>query len=221
MHLQGSLRPRRQNCALDAMRSIVVGQGYAISMTQAKPKLQTFADFLAYDDGTERYYEWTNGELIEVPPESDENVIIARALDRALSDIVDFRRVRAHQLALEMPGQPRNRFPDLTVLRPEQPEQLQSLGQSAITLEMAPPLLVVEVVSPGVENARRDYIEKRNQYEWRGIPEYWIVDPHQGRVTVLAMVGGAYQETLFEGAARVVSPTFHDWRLTVDEMLAS
>jgi hypothetical protein len=31
-------------------------------MTQAKPKLQTFADFLAYTDGLEGYYELTNGD---------------------------------------------------------------------------------------------------------------------------------------------------------------
>ncbi len=189
-------------------------------MTQVKTKLQTFTDFLAYDDGTGGYYELTNGELIEVPPESDENVIISRALDRALSEIVGFRRVRTHQLALEMPGQPKNRFPDITVLRPEHPDQLQALGRSAIALEMAPPLLVVEVVSPGAENARRDYIDKRNQYEWRGIPEYWILDPQQQRVTVLAMVNGAYQESLFEGDDPVISPTFPNWMLTAKAMLA-
>ena len=54
---------------------------------------------------------------------------------------------------------------------------MRSLGQAAITLDMAPPRLVVEVVSPGQENHRRDYREKRNQYEWRGIPEYWICRP--------------------------------------------
>ena len=189
-------------------------------MTQAKPKLETFADYLAYDNGTDRYYELTYGELIELPPESDENVLISRALDRALSEIVGFRRVRTHQLALEMPGQPKNRFPDITVLRPEHLDQLQALGQSAITLEMAPPVLVVEVVSPGADNYHRDYIDKRNQYEWRGISEYWIVDPHLQRVTVLAMVNGAYGETRFEADERVISPTFPDWRLAVDEMLA-
>ncbi|TVP67131.1 MAG: Uma2 family endonuclease [Leptolyngbya sp. LCM1.Bin17] len=120
-----------------------------------------------------------------------------------------------------MPGQPRNRYPGLTVLRPEHPAQMRELGQAAITLEMAPPLLVVEVVSPGAENARRDYLEKRNQYEWRGIPEYWILDPQQRRVTALAMVEGAYQETWFEGEAWVVSPTFPTWGLTVDQMLVS
>ena len=86
-------------------------------MTQAK--LQTFADYLAYDDGTGKYYELTQRELVEVPPESDDNVIISRILDRAFSEIVAFRRVRCHQLVLKLPGQPQNRFPDLTVLRSE------------------------------------------------------------------------------------------------------
>ncbi|MEL6400483.1 MAG: Uma2 family endonuclease [Cyanobacteria bacterium J06607_6] len=190
-------------------------------MTQATSKITTFADYLTYDDGTDRRYELTYGDLIEVPPESDENVLISRALDRALSDIVGFRRVRTHQLAVEMLGQPKNRFPDLTVLRPEHIEQLQSRGQSAITLDMAPPLLVVEVVSPGAESHRRDYFDKRNQYEWRGISEYWIVDPQTSCVTVLAMVEGVYAEAVFNQGDTVISPTFPQWQLTVEEMLRS
>ncbi|TVQ10042.1 MAG: Uma2 family endonuclease, partial [Leptolyngbya sp. DLM2.Bin27] len=177
-------------------------------MTQAKPNLQTFADFLAYDHGTEGYYELTNGELREVPPESYDNLRRALTLYDAFKALVSANQVCPQGLALAVPGQPKNRYPDLTVLRPEHPAQLRDLGRAAITLDMAPPLLVVEVVSPGAENARRDYLEKRNQYEWRGIPEYWIVDPQRGRVTVLAMAEGAYQETLFEGEERVISPTF-------------
>ena len=188
-------------------------------MVQAKPKLQTFDDYLAYTDGTDAYYELTNGELIEMPPESDENVIIARAVDRALSELVGFRRVRTHQLALEMPGQPKNRFPGITVLLPEHLEQLKASGQSALRLDMHPPMLVVEVVSPGAENHRRDYIDKRNQYEWRGIPEYWIVDPIKQQVTVLALTADGYGEAVFIEDEIVVSPTFADWSLTAAAML--
>lgn len=189
-------------------------------MVQTQPKLKTFEDYLAYVEGTDGFYELTNGELIEMPPESDENVIIARAMDRALSELVGFRRVRTHQLALEMPGQPKNRFPDITVLRPEHLEQLKASGQSAIRLEMAPPMLVVEVVSPGLNNQKRDYIDKRNQYEWREIPEYWIVDPAQGQVTVLALTENGYEEAVFEGDAVVKSPAFTEWALTAKRMLA-
>jgi Uma2 family endonuclease len=190
-------------------------------MTQAKSKISTFGDYLAYDDGTDSRYELTYGELVEVPPESDENVLISRALDRVFSEIVGFRRVRTHQLAIELPGQPKNRYPDVTVLRAEHLEQLQSLGKSAITLDMAPPLLVVEVVSPGPDNRRRDYLDKRNQYEWRGIPEYWLVDPQDRCITVLSMVDGNYVETIFDKGQTVVSPTFAELALTVKEILTA
>ena len=188
-------------------------------MVQTQSKLKTFDDYLAYTDGTDNRYELTNEELVEMPPESDENVIIARVIDRALSDIIGFRRVRTHQLALETPGQPKNRYPDITVLQPEHPEQLKASGQSAIRLDLAPPMLVVEVVSPGADNHRRDYIDKRNQYEWRGIPEYWIVDPVKGQVTVLVLTENGYEETIFVGDDVVKSPSFTDWTLTAAEML--
>ncbi|MEM0982050.1 MAG: hypothetical protein AAGH78_17490 [Cyanobacteria bacterium P01_H01_bin.58] len=97
-------------------------------MVQAKPQLKTFADYIAHDDSTEVPCGLTYGLLIEAPPESDENVLISRALDQALSEIVGFQRVCTHQLAIELRGQPKNRFPDLTVLRSEHPEQLQTLG---------------------------------------------------------------------------------------------
>ncbi|TVP67130.1 MAG: hypothetical protein EA342_09985 [Leptolyngbya sp. LCM1.Bin17] len=57
-------------------------------MTQAQPKLQTFADFLAYDDGSEGYYELTNGELRKVPPESYDNLRRALTLYEAFKTFI-------------------------------------------------------------------------------------------------------------------------------------
>ena len=189
-------------------------------MVQAKPKLQTFEDYLAYADGTEGRYELTYGQLIEMPPESDENLYRAMKLYEALKALVGMAQIRLQGLALAMPGQPKNRYPDLVVLQSEHPEQMRALGQAAITLKMAPPRLVVEVVSPGAENHRRDHIEKRNQYEWRGIPEYWIVDPEQSQVTVLVLTEDGYEETVFTGDEVVKSLSFAGWSLTAVEMLA-
>ncbi|MEO1402252.1 MAG: Uma2 family endonuclease [Cyanobacteria bacterium J06635_1] len=42
-------------------------------------------------------------------------------------------------------------------------------------------------------------MDKRNQYEWRGIPEYWILDPVKGQVTVLFLTEAGYEETVFVG----------------------
>jgi Uma2 family endonuclease len=41
----------------------------------------------------------------------------------------------------------------------------------------APPALVIEILSQGAANIRRDRISKLNLYAKHGVPEYWIVDP--------------------------------------------
>ena len=51
---------------------------------------------------------------------------------------------------------------------------------------------MVEVVSP--DDPDRDVVEKRADYAEARIPEYWIVDPRNETVTVLALEGGAYVE---------------------------
>ena len=189
-------------------------------MVQTRPRLQTFADFLAHAEEMDGYYELSYGELIEMPPESYENLRRALQLYDVLRAIVGDERVCPQGIAIATPGQPKNRYPDLTVLQPEHPEQMKALGQAAITLDMAPPILVAEVVSPGAENHRRDYFEKRNQYEWRGISEYWILDPILAQVTVFSMSKTGYQQAVFSGDAIVQSSLFPDWQQTAASMLS-
>jgi len=52
--------------------------------------------------------------------------------------------------------------------------------------------LVMEVVSGGAEDRRRDLKKKRREYAQAGIPEYWIVDPREERITVLRLDGKKY-----------------------------
>ena len=56
------------------------------------------------------------------------------------------------------------------------------------------PDLVFEIVSAGWENRRRDYQEKRAEYERLGVPEYVIVDRYDHLVTVLTLKHGCYVE---------------------------
>ncbi len=50
-----------------------------MSQTAAK-KLMTFEEYLTYDDGTDTRYELVDGELVEMPPESQENNDITKYL---------------------------------------------------------------------------------------------------------------------------------------------
>lgn len=46
------------------------------------------------------------------------------------------------------------------------------------------PELMIEVVSPGTANARRDRVVKRQVYGKHGVQEYWIVDPQKRCVEI-------------------------------------
>jgi Uma2 family endonuclease len=96
---------------------------------------------------------------------------------------------------------PSVRLPDLILLSEELANTLNPNKRSTITADMSPPDLVVEIVSPGKENQTRDYRYKKSQYQARGIAEYWIIDPVEEKVTVLSLVEGLYEETLY-------TPTF-------------
>jgi len=189
-------------------------------MTQAKPRFTSFDEYLAHADEPEGLFELFNGELVAVPPESGENTKVAVFLLLQFVALVGYRRVRPHGLELEVRGEPKNRFPDLTVLRPGQDAQLQS--RNTLRLSMDPPLLVVEVVSPGEIQRERDYVAKRSQYQSRGIPEYWLIDPQQGRVLVLVLEDETYQEFgAFRGEEVVRSPQFGNLKLTAQQILGS
>ncbi len=55
-------------------------------------------------------------------------------------------------------------------------------------------LLVCEVVSEGGDARTRDLVDKRRDYARAGIAEYWIVDPAEKIITVLAIDGTDYRE---------------------------
>jgi len=77
------------------------------------------------------------------------------------------------------------REPDILYLRPGRVRDLHGQPEGAD--------LVMEVVSEGAENRDRDLNIKRQEYAAAGIPEYWIVDPQEQRITVLVLDGQSYR----------------------------
>lgn len=189
------------------------------AMIQVKQQFQSFEEYLSYDDGTDNLYELFNGELIQVPPESGFNVEIANFLFSIFLPIVGYRRLRGHGLELEVRGEPRNRYPDLTIIQEEHITQLKR--RNTLRLSMVPPLLVVEVVSPGELQRDRDYIAKRMQYQERGIPEYWLVDPQLETVVILGLTTKDYTEVAtLSGNNLIYSPVFGEFNLTAAQVFA-
>ncbi|MEA5508601.1 Uma2 family endonuclease [Crocosphaera sp. UHCC 0190] len=120
-------------------------------------------------------------------------------------------------LELEVRGEPKNRYPDLTIIREEHIQQLSK--RNTLRLFMSPPLLVIEVVSPGEIQRERDYIAKRIQYQDCRIPEYWIVDPQRQTISILQLTGDSYKEVgNFSQDDLIKSPMFQELRLTVSEV---
>ncbi len=186
-------------------------------MTVAIEKM-TLAEFLAYDDGTDKLYELENGKLIDMPSESDINQrIVSFLFAFSLGLGVPSYRIRVGVEIVVSGTRASLRIPDLVVLSEELATEMDGASRSIVLMDMPPPLLVVEVVSPNQE--KRDYRYKRTEYAARGIAEYWIVDPIAQKVTVLEWVEGLYEERVFTGENKIESSVLGSLDLTVDRVL--
>jgi Uma2 family endonuclease len=86
---------------------------------------------------------------------------------------------------------------------------LDSAGHLTVT-----PELVVEVLSPGSTNARRDRVAKLDLYSRRGVDEYWIVDCRLRTVEVFRRRGSTLEPvaTLMDDDV-LTSPLLPDFAL--------
>ncbi|MGB3136126.1 MAG: Uma2 family endonuclease [Nodosilinea sp.] len=181
--------------------------------------LLTFEDYLAQTDGREGRYELVNGALVEMPPESPENLDIAKGLMFALARYVPTALI-AYNTEIEVSGgRATCRLPDLVVHTEESKAAIQGTTRATVTRDMPPPALVIEVVSPGEKNRIRDYRYKHTEYAARRISEYWIVDPQQQQVSVCQWVEGRYENVAFTGTQTVLSSAIAGLDLTAQQIL--
>lgn len=195
----------------------------AMTQTVAPKTFATLEEYLSDDNETDARYELVDGMLVEMGAEHRLNEKIALWLLTQFLQCVPIDRIaRGTQISVSSPSVTA-RNPDLMVLTAELDQLLTQKKQSLITPEMPPPLLVVEVVSPGepgTDNYDRDYVEKPREYAERGIPEYWIIDPYQHQITVLKLEKGIYIEVgVFRTDEAIVSPEFPELDLSADRVL--
>jgi Uma2 family endonuclease len=165
-------------------------------------------------------YELENGELIEMPYESEMNRRIAMFLVAHFLQLgIPYGRITMKTEIAVHSRQVGVRVPDLVIFSEELEAAMQGATRSLVLMDMPPPLLVVEIVSPNQEN--RDYRYKRSEYAARGIMEYWIVDPISQKLTILQWVEGFYDELVFTGEMAIASPLLGQLDLTAAKMWQS
>jgi Uma2 family endonuclease len=137
--------------------------------------------------GLGRMVEFTDGVLEFLPMVKLSHGRIAKFISELLSSFVrtgSLGEVLWAPVAIRI-GPGLLREPDILYLSPQR-----------IPKEDIPPDgadLVMEVVSEGLDNRRRDFERKREEYAAAGIPEYWIVDPEFETITVLTLSDGTYK----------------------------
>ncbi|MBW4534433.1 MAG: Uma2 family endonuclease [Pleurocapsa minor HA4230-MV1] len=188
----------------------------------AATKLLTLKAYLARENVAEKHYELVSGNLIEMPPESPQNAEIAIKLLLIFAQFISPRLLRCKDTEIVVSGTRATvRLPDLMVLTENLADDLYSNQRSTINIDMLPPALVVEVVSPGKANRDRDYRYKRSEYAARGIAEYWIVDPQENKVTVLLLDHGLYQENVYQDDDSIDSQLLTQLQLTASQVFSA
>ena len=188
-------------------------------MVTTPTKKISFEEYLNYDDGTNKCYELVDGILIEMPPasflHSDIIDFIADCFKAIVTkDKLDIK-IKTGDVGVRT-GMNSSRIPDISVID-GQVWQSYRRDKSAVIEDGL--LLAVEVVSPGAEQIERDYTEKAIEYQQTGIPEYWIVDPIEQKITVLVLDQGSYTKTVFTKSDAIASSSFPQLKVTVTEIL--
>ncbi|MGB0561164.1 MAG: Uma2 family endonuclease [Spirulinaceae cyanobacterium] len=189
-----------------------------MTTTLTQPRL-TFAQFLAQIPDEAGDYELVNGRIMRrLPIRRHEDIadFIARKFDRLIEDASLNYRVSGRIIIRTETetGVEQGRHPDVTVVNRVLWES-QPTAQAAL---LEPPQVVVEVVSTNWED---DYVDKLDEYQRFGIPEYWLVDylaigsrsylgnPKEPTVFVCVLQpDGTYQMNPYRGETPIISPTF-------------
>ena len=200
-------------------------------MTQALPKLVTFDEFIAwYPENSEHNYELHDGVIVEMAqPLGDHEDIIGFLVEKLVTEYTRLNLpYRIPKTALVKPPESETGYsPDVVLLnRSNLVTEPRWKNQSTVSYGESIPL-VVEVVST---NWRDDYLDKAGDYEEIGIPEYWIIDylglggrrfignPKQPTISIYQLIESEYQVSQFRKGDRIISPTFAELNLTVQEI---
>lgn len=192
--------------------------------------LISFAEFMdIYPENSETRYELRRGIVVEMPKPRGQHSRLAGDLAYDLGTA--FRQAnQPYFIPRECIVKISNNTgyePDIIVLDEIAIANEPQWEQQSIITASQSIKLIVEVVST---NWRDDYLVKLADYEAFGIQEYWIVDylgiggrryigsPKQPTLTVCTLVEGEYELQQFRGDDCLISPTFPELSLTINQI---
>jgi Uma2 family endonuclease len=146
---------------------------WSVMTTKVHP-LMTIADWEAMPDDGNRY-EIIEGELfVSCSPGLTHQMV----LDNLIFIMKGFLEANPIGMVVSTPGLILSNYsgviPDLVFFRHERRDEI--VTGERLT---GPPDLVIEILSPGSENKRRDRVAKLQLYSKHKVPEYWILDPEK------------------------------------------
>lgn len=147
-------------------------------------------EFLEAELNSQWRYERAEGRLVVMPPPEFGHHVAAMTFRDHLGvyrlahlDRVEFVFQEGHTVV----DDGTDRVPDIAVYLKSDRELPE--------FPFRAPDVVFEIVSPGWAAMKRDYEEKRDEYERLGVREYVIVDRFDHRLTVFSLVNGQYSES--------------------------
>lgn len=151
--------------------------------------LLTAEEFAEADFEEPWRYERVKGRLVVMAPEGQDHIVTGQPF---LVELCAY--LKSHPEIVEFV------VPQAWVRPDEDTDRMGDLGVFLVSKRARPkipdrvPELVVEVVSKGKRDRKRDYEEKREEYHRLGVKEYVIVDRFEHRVTVLEWKKDGYTE---------------------------
>jgi Uma2 family endonuclease len=200
-------------------------------MTPTANKL-TFEQFIENLPDEEGRYELVNGEIMKILPTRKHDNVAEFIADSCKAEVkrlnLNYRvsgRIMVRTFTPE--GREQGRVPDVSVVD----KTLWDSNPFAYTAFTEPLQLAVEIVSTNWED---DYIDKLDEYQRLGIAEYWIVDylaigsrnylgnPKTPTIFVYLLdENGIYQSTAYRGTETIISRTFPELALTVEQIFSA
>jgi Uma2 family endonuclease len=187
----------------------------------------SWEEFLAFALRQERRFEWVDGEIVELDPDSIRHLLVVRFVFLLIHEYVEQHRLGLTFFSgplMQLPRRPSGRVPDVTFVSTE---RLNRLFEEYLE---GPVDLAVEVIA--VHGTRRGYPHKLAEYEAAGVREYWLLDAVQTKAWfyVLSSTGqyqeappdsdGVYTSTVLPGLRLRADWLWQDLHPTVAEALA-